>query len=299
MRNDKNQRQHIDKNLAEMLRTNVQQKQYYESDNPHIETGGAATRLWARTRRIMQGMTKNAGIDDDMHRLHREWLGELAGKKVLDLGCFAGNPLSLHLARTSASYLGLDLSELAVRKLNQSLVEEGLYGPETKALAGDFLSPTFNETHFDVVYARSVLHHFEYLDAALRLLHNKLVPGGIVVTWDAMETSLPVRVARTFYRPFQSDKNWEYPFTRATFRSFQEYFVLEHLQGILGRSKWGFLLAPLGTDHAVHLARRWHEHDLEHANKLGTDLWQCMQVVMKLRRAPTSKEATRRSRSLY
>jgi len=284
MRNRTNHKQHINENLAEMLRTNVRQKEYYESDDPYIEKGGLASQLWARTRYALQDMRSNVGIKDDVHRLHREWLGDLSGKKVLDLGCFAGNQLSLHLAQTSASYLGLDLSEQAVRKLNSSLVEGGLYGPKTRALAGDFLSPAFQETDFDVIYAVAVLHHFKYLEPTLRLLYDKLAPGGIVVTWDPMQTSLPVRTARTIYRPFQSDKAWEFPFTRGTFRSFQKYFVIEDVQGILGRSKWAFLITPLGTRYGTHLARRWHEHDLKHANKLGPDLWRCMQVNMKLRR---------------
>jgi 2-polyprenyl-3-methyl-5-hydroxy-6-metoxy-1,4-benzoquinol methylase len=284
MRNNANQGQYHDDYTAEMLRTNLRQKQHYEADDPHFETRSTATSLWARTRLAMQAMRQDAAIDDDVLEMHRRWLGDLSGKKVLDLGCFAGNPLSMHLARTSASYLGLDLSERAVSKLNRKLVEAGLYGPRTKALAEDFLSPTFYETRFDVVYALSVLHHFRHLEVALRMLHDKLAPGGVVVTWDPMQTSLPVRAVRMVYRPFQSDKDWEYPFTRHTFRCFQEYFVIEDLQGILGRSKWAFLIAPFGAGRAARLARRWHERDLGHANKLGTDLWRCMQVAMKLRR---------------
>lgn len=285
MRHKASRTQHHDETVAEMLHINVRQKQYYETDDPHMETSGTATYLWVRTRHAIEDMKTNAGINDDVLRIHRKWLDELSGKKVLDLGCFSGNVLSMYLARTSASYLGLDLSVQAVRKLNSSLVEAGLYGPRTRAVAGDFLSPAFHETDFDVVYAHSVLHHFKHLEVTLRLLHDKLAPGGIVVTRDPMQTSLPVRAARTVYRPFQSDKAWEFPFTRHTFRSFQKYFVIEDLQGILGRSKWAFLIAPLGTGRAAHLARRWHEHDLKHANKLGTDLWRCMQVIMRLRRA--------------
>jgi 2-polyprenyl-3-methyl-5-hydroxy-6-metoxy-1,4-benzoquinol methylase len=285
MRDRANNVHHQDKAVTEMLRTNVRQKQYYESDDPYIDKGGLANHLWVRIRNAMQDMRTNAGINDNVLRMHRRWLNDLSGKKVLDLGCFAGNMLSMHLAQTSASYLGLDLSEQAVRKLNSSLIEAGLYGSNARALARDFLSPTFDETDFDVVYANSVLHHFKYPEAALRLLYDKLAPGGIVVTWDPVQTSLPVRAARTVYRPFQSDKAWEFPFTRDTFRGFQKYFVIEEVQGVLGRSKWAFLMTPLGTSCGTHLARRWHEHDLKHANKLGTDLWRCMQVIMKLRRA--------------
>ena len=284
MRDNTGRSHYHDKDVAEMLRTNLRQKHHYEADDPHVETGDTATYLWARTRLAMQAMRQSAGIGDDVLERHRKWLNDLSGKKVLDLGCFDGNALSMHLARTSASYLGLDLSEQAVSRLNRSLVEAGVYGPKTRALAGDFLSLEFQETDFDVVYALSVLHHFKHLDAALEMLHDKLALGGIVVTWDPMQTSLPVRAVRTVYRPFQSDKDWEFPFTRDTFEIIQKYFIIEEVQGILGRSKWAFLMIPLGTDRAARLARRWHERDLKYANKLGRDLWRCMQVAVKLRR---------------
>lgn len=284
MRSNMGDGQRLDKDAAEMLRTNLRQKQYYEADDPHIETSDTASYLWARTRLAMQAMREKAQIGADVIEMHRGWLNDLTGKKVLDLGCFAGNTLSPYMARTADSYLGLDLSEQAVSRLNQSLVDAGLYGPEARALAGDFLSPEFRESGFDVVYALSVLHHFKYLESALRVLHEKLAPGGTVVTWDPMQTSLPVRAARGLYRPFQSDRDWEFPFTRHTFTVLQKYFVIEEVQGILGRSKWAFLMVPLGVERAARLARRWHQRDLEYANRPGGALWRCMQVAMKLRR---------------
>lgn len=275
-----------DNDIARMLLTNLRQKQHYETKNPHIETGRAATHLWARARRSMQRMRTRTGIQDDVLGMHREWLGDLDGKRVLDLGCFSGNPLSMHLARNSGSYLGLDLSEQATAQLDRELRSAGI--PHARARAGDFLSPEFGESGFDIVYAQSVLHHFEHLDAMLEVLHGKLAPGGVVVTWDPMQTSPPVWVARKLYRPLQSDKDWEFPFTRETFSVIQKHFVVERAQGILGRSKWAFLAMPLGIDRAARLARRWHAQDLKRATKPGSDLWRCMQVTMKLRRRDTA-----------
>lgn len=181
--------------------------------------------------------------------------------------------------------MGLDLSEQATKRLNRKLSEAGLYRPETRAEAGDFLSPAFREADFDVIYAKSVLHHFKHFDTILNVLYAKLAPNGIVVTIDPMQTALPVRIARILYRPLQSDRAWEFPFTRCTFEDLQKYFIIEGLQGVLGRSKWAFLMAPLGADRAGRLARRLHQHDLKYANEPGADLWRCMKVLMKLRRA--------------
>ncbi len=115
-------------------------------------------------------------------------------------------------------------------------------------------------------------------------IHEKLAPGGIVITWEPLQTSPPVRIARILYRPFQSDRDWEFPFTRDTFAIFQRHFYIEKVQGLLRRSKWAFLAMPLGTDRAARLARRWHVHDLKQDHTPGLALWRCMQVITKLRR---------------
>jgi SAM-dependent methyltransferase len=229
-------------------------------------------------------MAHKAGIDNDVTRLNREWMGDLAGRKVLDLGCFDGNPLSMYLAENSDSYLGLDLSEQAAGRLNRKLSEAGLYSSNKKAVAGDFLSQDFREADFDVVYAKSVLHHFKHFDAMLRVLHDKLAPNGIVVTQDPMQTALSARVVRTLYRPLQSDKAWEFPFTKRTFDDLQKYFVIEDLQGVLGWAKWTFAAYPLGVNRVAWLCQKLHEKDSENARKPGRALWRCMQVTMKLRR---------------
>lgn len=77
-----------------------------------------------------------------------------------------------------ASDLGIDLSERAIDSLNRDLKAAGLHGPRMKAEEVDFLSPDFDEAGFDVVYAKSVLHHFEHLGTRLEVLRAKLAPDG-------------------------------------------------------------------------------------------------------------------------
>jgi 2-polyprenyl-3-methyl-5-hydroxy-6-metoxy-1,4-benzoquinol methylase len=185
--------------ISRMLGTNTRQKSFYEAKNPYLESGGKISYLWGRARFALQKVRSEARIDEDVLALHRNWLGDLSDKKVLDLGCFSGNDLSLELARNSSSYLGIDLSKRAIESLNFDLREAGLYGSRTRAEAIDFLSPDFVETGFDVVYAKSVLHHFEHLGAMLEVLREKVAPGGVVVSWDPMQTSPPVWAARMLY----------------------------------------------------------------------------------------------------
>lgn len=275
-----------------MLRMNVRQKDYYESRYEATALGRGAeeraanrpTRTWTSLRRRIQGLRAMAGVDEELLALHRQWLGDLRNARVLDLGCFTGNSLSLWLAESASQYVGIDLSEHAIAELNQKLQTRGL--SSATGMAMDFLANDWPDGYFDVVYAYSVLHHFADIDVALAELHRLLKPGGIVVTLDPMETDPVNRLARSIYRPFQTDRNWEFPFSRATLRSFRRYFDTVALQGIQGTVKFAYplLLAPrmepLGRVLASHL-RAW---DLRHGRSLGPSLSLFWHVAMKLRR---------------
>ena len=156
-----------------MLETNARQKEFYESryessSSPSKAPERAANRptwMWTKLRRRFMRLRAAAGADDYLLDLHREWLGDISGARVLDLGCFWGNALSLPLARQAGEYVGIDLSEQAVAALNAKLQAENL--AHAKALRLDFLANDWPDGHFDVVYAYSVLHHFADLDTAL------------------------------------------------------------------------------------------------------------------------------------
>ncbi len=176
------------------------------------------------------------GVSRDGIEIQRDLMGDLEGKRVLDLGCAAGNELSLHMAERAHSYVAIDLSGRGIQKLENRLREAGF--DEANTLVVDFLSDEFRERDFDLVYAHGVLHHFRHIDVLLARLQEVLVPGGRVVAYDPLNTSLVARLVRSLYRPFQTDAAWEWPFTRATFERFSRDFELEVVQGLLGYSKW-------------------------------------------------------------
>src|SRR5690606_16388512 len=105
--------------------------------------------------------------------------GDLAGKSVLDLGCGQGNNISIQMAERAKFYLAFDLSEPAIAVLREKLDAQGLM--EARAVAGDFLTSDFPYGPFDVVYANSVLHAFRSLESVLKLLFDRMTPGGRLV----------------------------------------------------------------------------------------------------------------------
>ncbi|MGK4569274.1 class I SAM-dependent methyltransferase [Flavobacterium sp. 3HN19-14] len=218
------------KTTEEIIATNQKQKDFYN----HFKQN-RATKIWAKFRNgLLNKIRKNIGIQDQAYLKHKEWFGDLSNKKVLDLGCYAGNYWSIYLAENAKEYLGIDLSDVAIGKFNERLKPY----PNAKAEAVDFLSSEFTEKDYDLIYAYGVLHHFENTAILIDKLNEKLAPGGSIISYDPLQTSLPIKIIRTIYRPFQSDADWEWPFSKKTYYQFSKAFNVIERHGLLGKSKW-------------------------------------------------------------
>jgi len=204
----------------------------------------------------------------------------LSDKKVLDLGCFSGNALSLYIAERAKMYIGIDLSDVAIAKLNDKLKEANC--PNAQALSVDFLSDAFTETDFDIIYAFGVMHHFENFDLLIKRINEKLIKDGKLITYDPLETSLPIVILRKLFRPFQSDAEWEWPFSKKTLHKIRKNFTVQEIKGILGKSKYGipFQLIPLGAGYKQKTISGWVESDWN--AKTVDDVLNCMHVTMYL-----------------
>jgi len=267
---------------ASAIEINKQQKAFYENKIKRSRRLNLPMKLWEAWRDRVYRVWEEIGIFEDVLRIHREWLGDLTGKRVLDLGCYSGNRLSLELASKSKFYLGVDLSEQALAKLRDRLDSAGLEKAEVRAI--DFLSPEFDYPPFDFIYANAVLHHFKDFDQLMSMLSSRLAPGGRVVSFDPLETALIVRVVRAMYRPFQTNSAWEWPFKQGNFDAIEAKFHIDQIQGVVGLSKWVLPLAamPLLGRVAVRLGRALHARDLQSAKQLDRQLWRCMSVNLSL-----------------
>jgi SAM-dependent methyltransferase len=262
------------KTIESILETNRKQAEFY-----NIKKKNFATRIWSKYRNgILNSIRKNSGVQDQTYLLHKEWFGDLGTKKVLDLGCFSGNYWSMYLAEHSKEYLGIDLSDVAIAKLNERLASF----PNASAQTIDFLSDEFIEKDYDLIYAYGVLHHFENTKILMDKLNEKLAIKGQIISYDPLETSLPIKIIRSLYRPFQSDAAWEWPFTKKTFYQFQKAFTIIERRGLLGKSKWIVLISmlPISDDKKNEISQKWHKEDWDNSKISDSVMFGCMHLTM-------------------
>lgn len=270
------------KNTEDILEINKRQKEFYNEEGKKPEKN-IASKLWSSFRNgALSDFRKKFDIKDRVYDEHKIWLGDMSDKKILDLGCLRGNALSIYMAHQAKEYIGIDLSDVAIAHLQKNIEKHDC--PNACALAVDFLSPEFHQTDFDIIYAYGVLHHFENFDLLVSRLKEKLKPGGIIISYDPLETSVPIKILRSIYRPFQDDKDWEWPFTKNVIRKINNNFKIEEIRGVLGRSKYGVLLnlLPLGNNYKSRVIAKMVEKDWN--IKKIEDIYPCMHTTMLLRK---------------
>lgn len=271
----------MSQNLSKVLETNERQKDFYNSTEKKKKN--LPSQMWSFVRNgILSDYRKNYDLKDRVYEEHKIWLGDLKDKKVLDLGCLRGNALSLYLAQNARQYIGIDLSDKAIDQLQKKI--EQVPCNNAKAIAVDFLSPEFVEKDFDIIYAYGVLHHFEDFDLLMSKLNEKLAKDGIIISYDPLQTSLPIKIARSLYRPFQSDKDWEWPFSKKTLQKLDSSFNILEKRGILGKSKYGIPLnfLPLGKGFKKQKIDKMIEKDWN--AKSWNEIHSCMHLTLKLQK---------------
>lgn len=120
-------------------------------------------------------------------------LPDIAGSKVLDLGCGAGQ-LSLYLAEAGAAeVVGVDLSEamLAIARADRP-------HPRVTYLRDSMESAAFPPGRFDLVVSSLALHYVEDYVGLMGRIGEWLTPGGVVV----FSVEHPVMTSRA------SDDGW-------------------------------------------------------------------------------------------
>ena len=105
-------------------------------------------------------------------------VGDVAAKRVLDLGCGAG-PYSLWFSERGAQVSGLDLSATMISLARQKADERGL---QLDLQVADIRDPIpFNDNEFDLVFTATALHYVEDIGSLFREVARLTKLGGELV----------------------------------------------------------------------------------------------------------------------
>jgi malonyl-CoA O-methyltransferase len=108
-------------------------------------------------------------------KLIRDYLGDLSGKRVLDVGCGKGRFARVfHEQQPEAELWGLDISEEMLR-----FVPAGI-----QTRAGSMTELPFDDASFDHAYATESLEHAVEIEKAVAEICRVVKPGGRIVVID-------------------------------------------------------------------------------------------------------------------
>jgi 2-polyprenyl-3-methyl-5-hydroxy-6-metoxy-1,4-benzoquinol methylase len=147
------------------------------------------------------------GAPSPRRRFNKEfrfrWLGDLHGRRVLDVGCGDGSNAVL-LAKFGAIVTGIDVSPKAI-ELAQRRAEINGVGERATFVCQPLEQTTFGAASFDVVWGDAILHHLiGELDAVVALLVRWTKPGGTILFSEPVNFSPLLRRLR-FMVPIHTD----------------------------------------------------------------------------------------------
>ena len=125
------------------------------------------------------------------HQFILSAVGDLRGKKVLDLGSGLGEA-AVYFAQCGAQVTACDVSPAMLALVQRVAERHGVYVDIQEAPAERTGLP---DDAFDVVYAGNVLHHVD-TEATLAEINRVLKPGGVLASWDPLAHNPVINVYR-------------------------------------------------------------------------------------------------------
>lgn len=108
-----------------------------------------------------------------------ELLGDLTGKRLLDLGCGTGALVEL-LARQKVEYEGIDIAPNMIQVAQTHINELGL-ASTFKVQVGSVESLPYTAAHFDAVVGMGLLEYFDHPETVVREAIRVAKPGALLV----------------------------------------------------------------------------------------------------------------------
>ena len=131
------------------------------------------------------------GSTSPENRFIMSLLGDVRGKRILDLGCGAGEN-SVYFTGKGAACTAADISPVMIEVAHRLAARHGV---TIEGVVVNAMQLDFPDAAFDIVYAANMLHH---VDSAIALaeMHRVLKPGGRLCFWDPLRHNPVINVYR-------------------------------------------------------------------------------------------------------
>ncbi len=151
-----------------------------------------------------------------------ERMGDLRGKRVLDLGCGAGET-SVYFAMQGANVTAVDISEGMINVVKR-LAKRYDVDVDARAMLAEDLK--FDDNTFDIVFGNGVLHH-TYRPATYEEVNRVLKPGGQGIFIEPLTYNPVIEVYRHIAKAVRTED--EKPFSYRDFKKLRHIFAsVEH-----------------------------------------------------------------------
>lgn len=197
------------------------------------------------------------------NRLLLERLGDVRGRKVLELGCGAGEA-SVYLAKRGAIVTATDLSAGMLDVVERLAARHGVRIATKKAGSNDL---GFPDGSFDIVYAANLLHHVE-IRPTLAEAERVLKPGGLFVSWDPLAHNPLINLYRRIATEVRTRD--EHPLRMSDLSLFRERFANVTAEGTWLFTLWIFVRFFLIERADPNRERYWKKILVEHRRLEGT-----------------------------
>jgi SAM-dependent methyltransferase len=188
----------------------------------------------ASERAVRFSSLANLRFRDGDYLDHESWirpaiesLGDLSGKRILDLGC-GHSMASVVLARRGAIVTGMDLSSGYITEARRRALANEVVAD---FVVGDGECLPFADESFDAIWGSAILHHLD-LRTACRELQRVLTPGGIAVFCEPWGGNPFIEFGRR-YLPYPGKHRTpdERPLRPSDLDNLREFFPQQELRG--------------------------------------------------------------------
>jgi ubiquinone/menaquinone biosynthesis C-methylase UbiE len=196
-----------------------------------------------------------------------EQLGALKGKRILDLGCGAGES-SVYFALSGSEVSACDISEGFLEVTNRLAKK---YKVSIKTAMAESLKLPYPDNYFDFVYGNGVLHHVE-LEPTAKEINRILKKDGKAIFIEPLPYNPVINIYRQMAKEVRTED--EKPIRLKHIRALRPLFSSLH-----HKEFWFFSLLIF-----IHFffVKRWHPSKVRYWKKVIEEGWNYREMFTRL-----------------